>query len=130
MTNSADILNNEINYCENGADGMVDPEQIAKMLKDHERRLRKLETASSHAEPIRKEKKGKTRLDLLAELKTEGFFKEAQFIGAIAEKCTEMSYYTSSTDLTKPLQIAVRSGLLRRIKNEGKWAYVAGRLTV
>lgn len=110
---------------------MSDIEELKQILSDHEARLKKLESVENSLKSQKKESKKneKSRVDLLNELKAEGFFNQPQYIGVIAEKCTERSYYTKSPDLTKPLQTAVRSGLLRRVKQDKKWAYVASRLS-
>jgi hypothetical protein len=108
---------------------MVDIEELAKRLDDYEKRLTRLESYYREAKkPKVKEKKtANTRLELLLALKDNGFFKRPQFIEGIAEKCSEMGYPTTSRDLTKLLQFAVRSGLLRQIKKDGKWSYMACR---
>lgn len=102
----------------------TDLEELKKILADHEKRIKKLESSAKGSLLHKETKKEKNRPDLLVELKSEGFFKQPKFIGEIAEKCTEKGYHTSIYDLTRPLQTAVRSGVLKREKKDGKWAYL------
>jgi hypothetical protein len=104
-------------------------QELKKIVQDHERRISKLESSKNVSESRRvgKTKRRKSRFDLIVELKEEGFFNKPKSIGEIAKKCTELGYYTTSTDLTGPLQRLVRSKILRRIEKDGKWVYVASR---
>jgi hypothetical protein len=102
-------------------------EEIRKILKDHEKRLENLESSKkkqkTKVEVVKK--KSKTRRDLIAELIAEGFFKQPKPIGEIADKLTELNYFTKTTDLTRPLEKLVRDMLLRRFRQKGEWVYIA-----
>jgi hypothetical protein len=107
---------------------VVEIEELRKMLKDHEKRISKLEslvkpTDDSVTTPVKKSKVSIT--DLLIELKSEGFFKEPRFVSQIVEKLAEMTYHYPDKSLHSPLQRAVKARILGRIRKDEQWAYVA-----
>jgi hypothetical protein len=99
---------------------------IKKILKDHEKRIAKLESggkkiigkSSKHSE------KRKTIPELLVELKQSSFFNQPKFVSEIVEKLAELGYHYSGDSLTYALLEAVRTKSLGRIKKENKWGYV------
>lgn len=108
-------------------DSLSEIEELMKIIKDHEKRISKLESSKkgSRTSKPQKPNRHKSITDLLTELKTEGFFKQPKFVNEIVERLAEKTYYYSGSSLTSPLQRAVRSGILGRIKKEGAWAWVA-----
>jgi hypothetical protein len=103
---------------------MGEIEEIRKILKDHENRLRKIESGNNgESESKKKAKAHKSKRDLLIELKTEGYFNKFQNIGAIITRLAEKNYVVSHGDLTKQLADLVKSGILERKKIDSKWSY-------
>lgn len=98
-------------------------ETLKRKLEDHEKRITQLEKP-----PTRKERrvsaKGRTILDMLDQLKVEGFFDQPKFLGDIVTKLAEEGYHYPQSSLTRPLQRAVRDRMLGRLKKNGKWVYV------
>jgi hypothetical protein len=104
---------------------MGDIDDVKKMLKDHEKRISKLESTGVPAVVSRKKQGDRKSIpDLIAEQKQEGFFKEPKLIGEFADKLQQEGHYYSTTSLSGPLQDAVKNRVLGRIKKDGKWAYV------
>lgn len=112
--------------CDEGDVIMVDIEELAKRLNDYEKRLTRLESYYGDSKKAKTEERdtASAGLNLFLTLISSGFFDQPQFIEAIVEKCDEMGYPTTGRDLKKPLRIAIRSGLLRQIKKDGKWSYM------
>jgi hypothetical protein len=104
---------------------MSEIEELRKILKDHEKRISKLESLQITSKPAEKQKPKtrKTVADLLLELKNEGFFKQPKNLSSIVDRLAQKNYKVSFGDLTRPLARLVRSDILQREKIEGKWAY-------
>jgi len=100
-------------------------QEIEKMLKDHEKRISKLESSQTVSKPDKKQKtKGrKSRSDLLIMLKNENFFKDYKRISEIIERLSEKNYVVAHGDLTWALAKLVQDGELSRKRIEKKWAY-------
>lgn len=98
--------------------------EIQKILEHHERRIARLEGILKE-KPVRKlVSRKKSILDLLIELKREGFFKQPRYLRDIVDKLASRGYHYQSSSLTEPLRRAVRNRVLGRIKKKRKWAYV------
>lgn len=106
---------------------MNDLEKLKKTIKDHEKRISKLESMITESSGKSKKTTGKRKsiIDLFVELKDSKFFNKPQFLNQIVDKLAEMGYHYSASSLTEPLQRAVRQRILGRIKKDGKWAYVS-----
>ena len=98
--------------------------QLKKMLTDHEERITKLEQAmlATSGEPRITHAKSSIFGRLIA-LKSERFFDDLRTLREIVKKLAEQSYHYPPQSLTEPLQRAVRTGELGRVKKEGLWAY-------
>lgn len=71
--------------------------------------------------------KDKTKKDLFIELKNNKFFVEPRSIGDIQKALQERGYHYPTTSLSPTLLRIVRSGMLRRSRNEkGLWMYSSG----
>ena len=107
---------------------MSEIEELKKILKDHEKRLAKLELSlkpKSTTSP-KPAKERITIIDMLIELKNEDFFKEPKTWQQIADKLSERGYTYPRTSLTAPLQRSVKRHILGRIKQvDDQWGYVA-----
>lgn len=103
---------------------MSDIEAFKKVLADHEKRIKKLESTSKAAQQAENNEAKKGIPALLVELKNEGFFKQPKFLNDVKEKLGQDGYHYSTTSLSGPLQEAVQRRLLGRLKKEGQWAYV------
>lgn len=98
--------------------------KIKEILDNHERRISRLEGILKEKTARKIVSKKKSILDLLIELKNEGFFKQPKYLKDIVDKLASRGYHYQSSSLTNPLQRAVRNRILGRIKKKGKWAYV------
>jgi hypothetical protein len=98
--------------------------QLKKVLAEHEERIIKLERAihATSAKPKTIQVKRSIFGRLIA-LKSEHFFDDPRTLREIVEKLAEQSYHYPPQSLTEPLQRAVRTGELGRVKKEGLWAY-------
>ncbi|CAE6486795.1 hypothetical protein [Candidatus Nitrosotenuis uzonensis] len=105
---------------------MGDIEKLKQLLNDHEKRISALEAAlkGSSGKPRTATSGKKTITDLLIELKDAKFFNQPRPVNEIVKKLATTSYHYSGDSLTYPLQQAVRKGILGRIKQNGKWAWV------
>jgi|YelNatPaOPRAMG01_1025707.scaffolds.fasta_scaffold294349_2 ppGpp synthetase/RelA/SpoT-type nucleotidyltranferase len=97
-------------------------EEIKNKLADHEKRIKILE---GYEIP---EKKGRVKekesiLDRLCRLKSQGFFDQPKLLNEIVKKLATEGYHYRPQSLTSPLERAIRSGILGRVKKENKWAY-------
>lgn len=99
---------------------MSDIKHIVKKLKELEERISKLERASTQKIKITKN----SITDLILELKSEGFFKEPRSVKDIIEILASRGRHYPTSSLTWPLQHAVRTRVLGRIKKDKIWAYV------
>ncbi len=66
----------------------------------------------------------KTILDLISELKVEGFFDQPRLTKDIIKKLAERGFHYPFESLTAPLQNSIRKGILGRVKVNKLWAYV------
>lgn len=63
-------------------------------------------------------------MDLILEVKGEGFFDNPRFHGDIIKKFEEMGHIYDSKSISDPLMRALKSRILGRKKINGKWGYV------
>lgn len=105
---------------------MVELYKLAKIVKNHEKRISKLEAKSKVQSASSSEhvKGRKSIMDLIIELKNGGFFKKPKFANEIVDKLAAMGHHYAPQSLTEPLQRAVRKRILGRVRKNGKWAYV------
>lgn len=103
---------------------MKDYREIQKILENHERRISQLEKLINKGSK-RGVRQKRSIMDLIIELKEEGFYKQCKFLREIADELCSRGYNYKLSSLTAPLQRALRNGIIRRIKKDGKWAYVA-----
>jgi len=97
--------------------------EVRNALAELDKRITELEKRMpSQERPVRKTTKTSI-LDLLMQLKSDGFFDEPKSLKQIVDKLAENRYHYAQESLTAPLQRAVRKGLLGRIKKDDKWAY-------
>jgi hypothetical protein len=101
-------------------------EELRKLVKDHERRIARLESSQSDTKLAMREnsKRRKSITDLLIELKDDGFFKEPQFATQIVDRLAQDANHYEPDSLNWPLQNAVKKRILGRKKIDDKWAYV------
>ena len=99
-------------------------EEIRKILKNYERRIARLEGILKEKSVKKTVSRKKSILDLLIELKREGFFRQPRYLRDIVDKLASRGYHYQPSSLTEPLRRAVRNRILGRIKKKGKWAYV------
>ena len=102
---------------------MPEIEELKKKLEDLEKRISNIESMYRKEQPKIKITK-QSITDLLLELKNEGVFDEPKSTKAILEILASKGRHYSHSSLTWPLQHAVRTGVLGRIKKDKKWAYV------
>lgn len=62
---------------------------------------------------------------LTADLVDEGWFKSKRTIGDVQKKLEEKGHIYAMESLSTPLLRLTRKRVLRRIKDEGDWAYVS-----
>jgi hypothetical protein len=96
-------------------------ESITDWLIKLDERVAKLEGLPQEKIKITKE----SITDLILELKSEGFFKEPRTAKEIVDILASKGRHYPPNSLTWPLQHAVRTRMLGRLKKEKKWAYVA-----
>lgn len=103
-------------------------EDVEKILKDHESRLKELEgklTNKSRSKGQFNETPSSV-FDYILELKDEGFFDKPKVLKDIVSELARRGYHYRSTSLTNPLQRAVRQKKIGREGVKGKWQYVKG----
>jgi len=109
---------------------MSELREILKLLKDMNKRIKKLEgvlTSSSKPVSIKPSPKKATKKSvsgLIVELIDDGFFDTPKAFGEIADELKRRGYYYPRTSLTLPLQKLLQKRTLGRISVSGKWAYV------
>jgi DNA-directed RNA polymerase alpha subunit len=96
--------------------------EIKKRLKEHENRIRKLETLEKEEGPKAPSKKP-TISDHLDRLKSQGFFSEPKLTTEIVEKLAAEGFHYPPESLTWSLQKAVQTRNFGRVKKDKKWAY-------
>jgi len=109
--------------------------QVMKIIKDHERRLKVLEntreriSAKSSVFNVDWYKPGST-IDKVLKLVSEGFLNKPKNLTDIIAKFEEKDFHLKASDLTLPLRKIVRKNLLRKTKklpngNVSKnWLYI------
>ena len=106
--------------------------EILKVLKDHENRIRALEgkkKASKMSGAKTWYRPGST-IDKVMGLVKEGFFKTPRSISEIISELESRDYHLKAPDLTLPLRKIVRKGFLKRTKKKADgsssktWLYV------
>ena len=97
--------------------------ELEKRLKNLEERVEEIEKELKIVKRIWPRKKGSI-LDHILTLKKEGFFSQPRSLKEIRDELAARGYYYPLTSLTHPLFRAVRKGILRRIKERGRWVYV------
>jgi len=104
----------------------METDKIGKILKDHERRLKKLEEkfTSGKISEAQSKQKPDSVFDYLMELKTEGFFDKPKFLKDIVYELARRGYHYKSTSLTNPILRVLRQKKLGRVGKPGKWQYV------
>lgn len=104
---------------------MSDIAELKKILADHEKRISVLEKDIDSTPKVKRQKSGKTSImDLLIELKGDGFFNKPQFRNNIVQKLEESGNIYGGDSLNFPLRQALKSRMLGRKKINGKWGYV------
>jgi len=99
---------------------------IKKILDKHEKRISDLEKLLTGNKPFEfRKKKGKTSIiDLIIEVREEGFFDKPRFRDDIVKKFEELGHIYGGDSLNSPLSKALKSRILGRKKINGKWGYV------
>ncbi|VVB76004.1 Uncharacterised protein [uncultured archaeon] len=97
------------------------PEEIQKVIKKV-----KSDLHESAGKKGRVSSKGKASIvDRLIELREADFFNNPKTTSEVKEKFAESGFHYPAASLTNPLQRAVRSGALGRVKTkDGIWGYV------
>ena len=104
---------------------MSEIKDFKKILDDHEKRISQLEKHRVSIPVSKKHNTGKTSImDLILEVKGEGFFDKPRFLGDIINKFEEMGHIYDRRSVTNPLSRALKSRILGRKKIDGKWGYV------
>jgi hypothetical protein len=97
------------------------PAEIAAVLKD----VKVKATAASGKE--NKSAKASSRRvtvpSLVAELKSEGFFKKPKALGEIRTRLADLGHNYPLTALSGPMRKLVRDRTVRRFKEKGKYVY-------
>lgn len=94
------------------------------MVDDHEKRIKLLEGKKISKLPSKSIKKSPSVMDLLLDLKEEGFFDKPKHLKDIVSELARQGYHFMPTSLTNPLSRALRNKELGRIGKTGKWEYV------
>ena len=63
-------------------------------------------------------------IDLILEVKDEGFFDKPRFRNDILKKFEEMGHIYDASSIDNPLSRALKSRILGRKRIDGKWGYV------
>lgn len=105
---------------------MSELDSLKKLVQNHEKRISDLEKLLSGKKTHEiDKKKGKTRIiDLIVEVKKEGFFDKPRFRDDIVKKFEELGQIYAGDSLNSPLSKALKSRILGRKKIDGKWGYV------
>jgi hypothetical protein len=99
--------------------------ELKKVLVDHEKRISILEKSRNSTHKLQKhDTEKKSIMDLILEVKGEGFFDKPRFHGDILNKFEEMGHIYDSKSISSPLSRALKSRILGRKKINGKWGYV------
>ena len=100
-------------------------EKIKKIIAGHEERIKKLEgDLGRGSKDTGKQRKPKSIMDFLMELKNDGFFTKPKLLKEIKTELSRRGHHYKTQSLTEPLQRAVRQRKLGRIGEEKKWQYV------
>jgi len=100
-------------------------DELKKILKKHGERISKLENALSSPNKPKLKKSNKTSImDLIIEVKGEGFFDKPKLQKEIVEKFEELGFIYDTKSLSDPLSRALKSRILGRKKIDGRWNYV------
>lgn len=105
---------------------MDDVTKLKTVVKDHERRISKLESSLKISQGKHRKVSGKRKsiTDFLEELKEEKFFNQPRTAREIVNKLAEATHHYPIKSLSWPLQQAVRNRMLGRVKRNKKWAWV------
>jgi hypothetical protein len=95
---------------------------LTKKFGELEKRISALEMLAGSKTTSKKTSKISI-LDHLNNLKSKAFFDDTRTVKEITEKLAEKGYHYPGDSLSHPLQIAIRKGILGRIKKNGIWAY-------
>ena len=103
---------------------MSEIDKLKKILGKHEKRISDLEKRLTKKKVHEINKKKISILDLINEVKEEGFFGKPRFRDDIVKKFEELGHIYSGDSLNSPLSKALQSRILGRKKINGKWGYV------
>ncbi|MEX0657409.1 MAG: hypothetical protein WD154_07700 [Nitrosopumilaceae archaeon] len=104
---------------------MSELDSLKKLVQNHEKRILKLEKPLNSPSKIKKINLAKSSImDLILEVKEEGFFDKPKFHGDIVAKFEEMGHIYSGKSIDNPLSRALKARILGRKKIDGKWGYV------
>ena len=98
------------------------PQEVAAVLRD----LKVKPAPQATAQKRGAGKANRTKLtiaDLVADLKQEGFFKQARALTDIRRKLGELGYHYPLTTLSGPMQRQARRRNLRRFRENGRYVY-------
>ncbi len=98
------------------------PDEVAKLISQFEKPQSKLPVSPKQPRQARSAKVGIVEL-LLAQIE-EGFFKKPRELGAVRTQLEEGGHYYPNTTIAPQLLRLVRRRILRRIKDNKRWAYV------
>ena len=104
---------------------MSELSEIKKILKEHGKRLSKLESMINlSSKSIIPSTSKKSLTSMFVDLKNEKFFNQPRSLNEIVERLAQSGHHYPYRSLSSPLQRAVRQKILGRIKKDNKWAYV------
>jgi hypothetical protein len=98
------------------------PEEVERLAG----RLSGAGKAAKHAAPKNKSARSlPTATDAIVELKTEHFFKKPRALSDIKEKLASRGMIYPLTSLSGVVLLLVRKRALGRVKQDGRWLYIA-----
>lgn len=97
---------------------------IQKILDEHEKRIKNLENILESTKGKPKIKKKISLLDLIEELKSDGFFDAPKTRKEIVDKMAEGGNIYPPDSLNGVLLKAIKARILGRVKKDDQWVYV------
>lgn len=105
---------------------MSEIKKIEKILDVHERRISKLEKLliGKKSKELRTNVAEPSIMELIIEVKNEGFFDKPRFREDIVQKFEELGHIYETRSIDSPLLRALKKRILGRKKIGEKWGYV------
>jgi len=105
---------------------MSEKDEVKKILHNHEKRILDLEKLliGKNPQDLKMKVGEPSIMDLIIEVKNEGFFDTPRFREDIAQKFAELGHFYEVRSIDSPLLRALKKRILGRKKIGEKWGYV------